>query len=190
MQDTKITTRRAFISRCANASLMGAAYTLGINKPANAITVAPRTKTIRCFNIHTRETVIAKFYKDGAYNRAALQQLNFLLRDHRENKSTEMDIKLYEQLWQLQLASGNNTELEIISGYRTLKTNNHLRKKSNGVAVKSYHMRGQAIDLRITNFSTKKLFELALALNAGGVGYYPKSSFIHVDTGPVRHWAQ
>lgn len=190
MQDKIMNTRRSFITRCATASLIGAGSTLGFNQPTWANSVKPNTKIIRCFNIHTRETLTVAFYKNGYHDSVALHQLNTLLRDHRENKTTIMDVKLFEQLWQLQQSLGKNTEFRVISGYRTPKTNNNLRKKSNGVALKSYHMKGQAIDISVNNASTSKLHKLALALNAGGVGYYPKSGFIHLDTGPIRHWEQ
>lgn len=190
MQDTNINTRRSFLTRCATASLIGASSTIGISQRILASTTTSKTKTIRCFNIHTRETLTVEFYKNGDYDSVALHQLNTLLRDHRENKTTTMDVNLFEQLWELQQILGKNTEFRVISGYRTPKTNNNLRKKSNGVALKSYHMRGQAIDLNVNNASTSKLHKLARAMNAGGVGYYPKAGFIHVDTGPVRHWTQ
>lgn len=190
MQDTNINTRRSFLTRCATASLIGASSSIGISHQVRASTTKSTTKTIRCFNIHTRETLTVAFYKNGDYDNVALQQLNTLLRDHRENKTTTMDVKLFEQMWQLQESLGKNTEFRVISGYRTPKTNNNLRKKSNGVALKSYHMRGQAIDLNVNNASMSKLHKLALAMNAGGVGYYPKAGFIHLDTGPVRRWKQ
>jgi len=190
MQDIQVNTRRSFITRCATASLIGACTSLGFSQAARAKPRTSITKTIRCFNIHTRETLTVAFYKDGEYDNVALHQLNTFLRDHRENKSTTMDIKLFEQLWQLQQSLGKNTEFRVVSGYRTPKTNDDLRKKSNGVALKSYHMLGQAIDISVNNASTSKLHKLALAMNAGGVGYYPNSGFIHLDTGPVRHWKQ
>jgi uncharacterized protein YcbK (DUF882 family) len=190
MQDKQVNHRRSFITRCASVSLVGGCASLGFSEAIVAKSRTSITKSIRCFNIHTRETLTVAFYKNEAYDDVALHQLNTLLRDHRENKTTAMDVKLFEQLWQLQQSLGKNTEFRVVSGYRTPKTNQNLRKKSDGVALKSYHMRGQAIDLSVNNASMSKLHKLALAMNAGGVGYYPKAGFIHLDTGPVRHWKQ
>lgn len=94
-----------------------------------------------------------------------------------------MDKLLFDQLCQIQLLLGTQAEVHIVSGYRSPATNKQLRSKSKGVAKKSYHMSGQAIDFRLDGVSLKKIREAAISLQAGGVGYYPKSQFIHIDTG-------
>ena len=137
---------------------------------------------------HTGERLTVDYYQHGGYDRDALAQLNTLLRDHRQNKATEMDPALFDQLWQIQYALRDNSSIEIISGFRTTKTNNMLRSKSSGVAKNSYHPKGQAIDFRLPNVDTKRVHSVAMQLQNGGVGYYPKSNFIHIDSGPVRAW--
>ncbi|EEX66577.1 lipoprotein putative [Vibrio metoecus] len=99
-----------------------------------------------------------------------------------------MDKVLFDQLSEIQFLLGTQAEVHIVSGYRSPATNKQLRSKSKGVAKKSYHMSGQAIDFRLDGVSLKKIREAAISLQAGGVGYYPKSRFIHIDTGPVRQW--
>ena len=91
-------------------------------------------------------------------------------------------------LYGIQHKSGNTGVIEIISGYRSPKTNSRLRSKSNGVAKKSLHMKGKALDIRLTDLRTKDLCDVAISLRQGGVGYYAKSDFIHIDTGRVRTW--
>ncbi|EEX41507.1 lipoprotein putative [Vibrio furnissii CIP 102972] len=99
-----------------------------------------------------------------------------------------MDKKLFDQISRIQAVLGTEAEVQIISGYRSPATNEMLRGKSSGVAKKSFHMLGQAIDFRLDGVSLKQIHEAALSLKAGGVGYYPKSQFVHIDTGPVRQW--
>jgi uncharacterized protein YcbK (DUF882 family) len=100
-----------------------------------------------------------------------------------------MDRALLEMLYQLQQSTGVEGEFEIISAYRSPKTNTMLRSKSGGVAKRSLHMQGKAIDVRLCGCDLKTLRDSAITLQAGGVGYYPKSNFIHVDTGRFRYWS-
>lgn len=91
-------------------------------------------------------------------------------------------------LWEIQQVSGNNNAYEVISAYRSPETNKLLRKNSSGVARKSQHVLGKAIDVRLSGLETEKLRDIALELKLGGVGYYQRSNFVHVDTGRVRRW--
>ncbi|TFT88994.1 DUF882 domain-containing protein, partial [Proteus mirabilis] len=93
-----------------------------------------------------------------------------------------------DQIYLLQVMLNNNKAVELISGYRSLATNNHLRQHTSGVAKKSYHTRGQAMDFRLVGTDLSKVRQVALRMKAGGVGYYPRSNFVHIDTGPVRSW--
>ena len=99
-----------------------------------------------------------------------------------------MDTKLFDQMYLLQQTTGVNGSFQIISAYRSPATNEKLRAKSNGVAKRSLHMQGRAIDIRLPGCDLKNLRNAALDLKAGGVGYYAKSNFIHIDTGRVRRW--
>ncbi len=188
---TQNPSRRAFLKSAANAALATAAVAAtGSEALAGALTAPPRIiKSLKLFNTHTRETLEVVYCRDGIYDQAALSKLNVLLRDHRENESILMDRGLFDQMWTLQQRCGGDEVFEIISGYRSPATNNKLRKNSSGVAKESYHIKGRAIDIRLRGTKLSKLHREALALNAGGVGYYPGSDFIHLDTGKPRNWS-
>jgi len=140
------------------------------------------------YNIHTRERSQGNYWIDGLYQEDTLDSFSNLLRDHRQNQAAPMDKRLYELLYQLNKTLNVSEEFHVISGYRSPKTNQMLANKSNAVATKSYHMRGMAIDIAIPNVKLSHLRDAAISLKLGGVGYYPKSGFIHVDTGRVRLW--
>ncbi|WP_172562264.1 DUF882 domain-containing protein [Vibrio furnissii] len=139
-------------------------------------------------NLHTGETLETCYFNGQRYVRSELQRLNHICRDFRQNEVHQMDKKLFDQISRIQAVLGTEAEVQIISGYRSPATNEILRGKSSGVAKKSFHMLGQAIDFRLDGVSLKQIHEAALSLKAGGVGYYPKSQFVHIDTGPVRQW--
>lgn len=139
-------------------------------------------------NTHTGETFSGVYRVGNKYLPDAFDKMNAVLRDFRTGDVFPMDPRLMDILYVLQNMAGTNQPYEIISGYRSPKTNTMLRNTSSGVAKKSYHMTGQAIDIRLPNFNTAQLEKLAISLKAGGVGYYSKSNFVHVDTGPVRNW--
>jgi uncharacterized protein YcbK (DUF882 family) len=128
------------------------------------------------------------YFEGGGYVPEALHRLNRLLRDHRTGDVSAIDPQLFDQLHALAQCAGCTPRYEIISGYRSSATNEKLRKASTGVATRSLHMDGRALDVRLTGCDTAKLRDLALALQRGGVGYYRKSDFVHVDTGRVRSW--
>ena len=137
---------------------------------------------------HTEERLRVAFRNRQGYIQPALQRMDWLLRDFRTGESTRMDPRLYDMLHALSLACGGDT-FEIISGYRSPVTNSMLRKTGGGgVAKRSLHMDGKAMDVRLVGVDTARLRDAALALGAGGVGYYPESDFLHIDTGPVRSW--
>ena len=128
------------------------------------------------------------YWSDGQHRATALERLNEVLRDHRTDDVHPIDPRLLDSLYELRARLGTADPIHVISGYRSPKTNAALRKRSNGVARKSYHMKGMAIDLRMPGIGTGSLRKTAQAIRAGGVGYYSKSRFIHLDTGPVRYW--
>ncbi|NQF22274.1 DUF882 domain-containing protein, partial [Enterobacter hormaechei] len=117
-----------------------------------------------------------------------LARLNHFFRDFRANKIKAIDPGLFDQLFRLQGLLGTSRPVQLISGYRSIDTNNELRAHSRGVAKKSYHTKGQAMDFHIEGVSLANIRKAALSMRAGGVGYYPSSNFVHIDTGPVRHW--
>lgn len=144
-------------------------------------------RRLKLYNTHTRERIDIPYARDGKLIRANLAELNRFLRDHYDGSVRSMDPRLIDTLYRLQRGIGGR-ELSIISAYRSPSTNAMLRRRSRGVAKNSYHVRGQATDLRAEGVSTRRLRNVAKALRRGGVGYYPRSRFIHVDSGPVRYW--
>jgi len=153
---------------------------------ASAHAATDRTLAFR--HTHTDEKLDALYRNRRGYVEPALQRLNWLFRDFRTGEATHMDPKLYDILHTLSVTCGGGT-FEIISGYRSAKTNTMLRRTGGGgVAKRSLHMDGKAIDIRLVGCDTARLRDAALALGAGGVGYYPESDFLHIDTGPVRSW--
>ena len=118
----------------------------------------------------------------------ALAEIEYFLRDHRTGQMAPMDTRLLDILHGLKRETGGQGRFEIISGYRSPKTNAMLASQSNGVAKRSLHMQGRALDVRLRGTDTDRLRSAARGLQLGGVGYYPASDFIHVDTGRVRFW--
>ncbi|MBU3825712.1 MAG: DUF882 domain-containing protein [Candidatus Oceanisphaera merdipullorum] len=155
--------------------------------PALASRSAPVRK-LSLHSINTGEQVTASFWEEGRYLKEGLNTLNRVMRDYRAGEQSEIDPKLFDQLYLLQHRLGKAGEIQVISGYRSPNTNAMLRRRSRGVAKKSYHMTGQAIDLRIPGVSLAQVRQAALNMKVGGVGYYPSSNFVHLDTGPVRSW--
>lgn len=175
--------RRDFL-KFAGSGLVVAACAPGI---AHA-SYPDKRRVLAMNNLHTGETLETCYFNGQRYVRSELQRLNHICRDFRQNEVHPMDKKLFDQITRIQAALGTDAEVQIISGYRSPTTNAMLRNKSSGVAKKSFHMLGQAIDFRLEGISLKQVHEAALSLKAGGVGYYPKSQFVHIDTGPVRQW--
>lgn len=139
-------------------------------------------------HMHTGERLQTAYYANGSYLPAALERIDWLLRDFRTGDSHRIDPRLLDILHAVCADCGGGGEFEIISGYRSPKTNAQLRASSNGVARRSLHLEGRAIDVRLCGSSTARLRDAAVALGRGGVGYYPGSDFVHLDTGRVRQW--
>lgn len=147
---------------------------------------APRQLSL--VNLHTSEKLQVRYFENGAYVPAALARLNSVLRDHRSGETGDIDPKLFDQLHALAECARCEPHYQIISGYRSPASNAQLRAKSKGVARHSLHMEGRAIDVRLSGTACSKLRDYALGMQAGGVGYYAKSNFVHLDTGRVRSW--
>ncbi len=156
-----------------------------------ALAAVPNLKSVRALsfhNLHTDEKLQVTYWKDGNYDRAAWGQINHILRDHYSGETYPMNPRLMDLLYDLQRKVNNDKPVEIISGYRSPKTNRMLANASDGVAKRSYHMQGMAMDIRMNGTSLPKIHNAALAMNRGGVGYYPDSQFVHIDVGPIRRW--
>ena len=155
---------------------------------ASVASVAGRDRELSFYNTHTGEKLAATYWSDGNYLDDGIEEISWLLRDHRAGIANSMDPKLLDLLYQLQTKVDRSGEFHVISGYRSPGTNDMLSKRSNGVAKRSYHMLGQAIDVRLPGFDTRQLKKAAIALKGGGVGYYSSSDFVHLDVGRVRYW--
>ncbi|MEJ4043370.1 YcbK family protein [Erwinia sp. SLM-02] len=153
---------------------------------ASLSTSRPRVLTLS--NLNTGESLKTEFFNGKKYDKDELVRLNHFFRDYRANKIKNIDPHLFDQLFRLQTMLDTRKPVQLISGYRSLATNNSLRSHSRGVAKHSYHTLGQAMDFHIEGIALSNVRKAALALRAGGVGYYPSSNFVHIDTGPVRHW--
>ncbi len=183
MQDMAVANRRRFLT--AGAGLIGAAM---LPKAALAIPMKGERK-LSFYNTHTSETLKTVYWADGRYVPEGLRDANKILRDWRTGDITSMDPELLDLLTHVRSVTGAEAKpIHIISGYRSPKTNAMLREHSNGVAKKSLHQLGKAIDIRIPGVDLGYLRKAALSLKEGGVGYYPAQDFVHVDTGRVRFW--
>ena len=148
--------------------------------------LAPSRK-ICFYNTHTAERLTIK-HRPGQRLTEICTKLDYFLRDFRTGDIHRIDPALLDSLYAIASLSGREALFDVISGYRSAKTNRMLQKNSTGVAKKSFHLQGRAIDVRFRGLATLKLRELAMATHNGGVGFYPKSGFVHLDTGRRRSW--
>ena len=169
---------------------LGAAA-LAITSPLRgALAALPQAgvRTLGLVSTHTDETISATYWRNGVYDKGALKDINYLLRDFRTGDVATIDPNLLDLLVELHRRAGSRKPFHVISGYRSPKTNALLASASDGVAKRSLHMDGKAIDIRLHDVALSDLRQTALGMKAGGVGYYKKSDFVHVDTGRVRQW--
>ncbi len=145
-------------------------------------------RTLSLINVNTNEALTVTYWSNGTYRRDALDQLNHFLRDSQNNQQTEMDPLLFDVLWHTMNLTGYHGEVEVLSAYRSPTTNAWLASMSRGVARDSQHMNGNAMDIRFPKVPVFKIRQAARSLQMGGVGFYPRSGFVHLDTGPVRYW--
>jgi uncharacterized protein YcbK (DUF882 family) len=145
-------------------------------------------RSLSFYNLHTSESIKTVYWQGGDYLAPSLAEINRVLRDHRSGEKHQIDPKLLDLLCDLRLRLDTTEPFQIISGYRSPGTNAMLHAKSDGVATRSLHMDGKAVDIRIPKRSLSVVRNTALAMKAGGVGYYPSSDFVHVDVGRVRSW--
>lgn len=145
-------------------------------------------RTLKFFHTHTGQNLEVTYYQNGLYLLEPMEELRNFLADWRNGEKIAIDPKLMDILWKIQQVTGNSGTFEVISAYRSPSTNRHLRSKSKGVARNSQHVLGKAIDVRLRGLDTDKLRDVALELKLGGVGFYAKNDFVHVDTARVRRW--
>lgn len=139
-------------------------------------------------NPHTGDKLNLTYFEKGRYLTDALNEISFLLRDYRTDDVHPIDPELLDQLHDLKQMLGLHQPFDVICGYRSPLTNAKLHAENTGVANNSFHMHGRAVDIRIERFDLRRIHNAALAMHRGGVGYYPESNFIHLDTGTFRTW--
>ena len=156
--------------------------------PRRVLAGSAGNRALSFSHLHTGERLTVEYFNGGAYVGDALSEVNHLLRDFRTGEVSVIDPELLNLLAGLSDLTGSKQPFQVISGYRSSTTNQALRTRSKGVAAGSLHMTGKAIDIRLADVALDKLRDAACSLRCGGVGYYPESQFIHVDTGRVRTW--
>jgi uncharacterized protein YcbK (DUF882 family) len=174
--------RRQFLGRA-----MAMAPFLLLSSPS-ALLASFEEKALSFYHTHTLKELSLVYFRNGHYLPKALTKINNFLKDFRTGDIHPIDPLLLDLLHDLRQTAGTKESFEVISGYRSPQTNTLLRGSSRGVASHSLHMCGKAIDIRLPSFNTDRLHRIAMAFQRGGVGYYPQSDFVHVDTGHVRAW--
>ncbi|MDZ3836569.1 MAG: DUF882 domain-containing protein [Rhodospirillales bacterium] len=145
-------------------------------------------RSLSFLHLHTGETLKTVYYADGRYLPSALKQINHLLRDYQANEVKPVSPDLLDLLFALDRHLGTGAPFEVLSAYRSAETNAMLSRKSRGVAKHSMHIEAKAVDIRIPGVKTSSIAQVARALESGGVGYYPRRNFVHIDVGDVRTW--
>lgn len=177
--------RRQFLRRgiaaLAAVSLPRLTYAAGTGE-------SPPERMLAFYNTHTGERLKITYWEQGQYIGEALGQIDHVLRDHLANETKEIAPKLLDLLCVIRSRLDSREPFHVISGYRSNRTNEYLRAHTSGVAENSLHTVGQAIDIRLPGRPLNTLRKVALDLKGGGVGFYPKSDFVHVDIGGVRYW--
>lgn len=179
--------RRRFLQGSVGTLIAGANLT---PKPVWAARRKPEVvvKKLDLYNYHTGERLKTVYWEQGHYVSEAIGEINHVLRDRRTDEEINMDPKLLDLLFDIAQKVNARHAFHVVSAYRSPKTNARLRERRKGVAKNSQHMYGKAADFYIPGRQLSSIRKAAMSLRRGGVGYYPRSNFIHVDTGPVRSW--
>lgn len=155
---------------------------------AEVVNTALTERSLALFNPNTKESFNGIYWCDGDCVASAKENINHIMRDVRTDNAKEIDIRLLDTLFAIATKLQPQEPFSVISGYRSPETNALLRKRGSGAAKNSYHIKGQAVDIRLKGYRTSALRRAAAELKIGGVGYYPRRRFIHIDVGPVRYW--
>ena len=179
-------TKRNFLLGLYGVALLPATsiygYTPGLLRNAGDI------RTIRLKNNKTSEQLDAVYWIEGSYISEVLKEINYFMRDWRQNKQISYDVANIDIMSATQALLDTDEYMQLLSGYRTQKTNKMLSVGNRGVARNSYHIKGMAADLRMNSRSVAQIAKAAEACKSGGVGRYPNSGFVHIDCGPLRKW--
>jgi len=150
--------------------------------------IAPEEKFLSLYNPYTKENYDGIYWRNGDYVTEALKNINYLMRDTRADAIKQIDKDLLDLIFSISIKLKPQKPLHVICGYRTSKTNALLLKRNKSAAKNSYHIKGQAVDIRLPGLRTSVLRQAAYELGQGGIGYYPRRRFVHIDVGPVRYW--
>jgi uncharacterized protein YcbK (DUF882 family) len=148
-----------------------------------------RERSLSLYNPNTKESLDAIYWSDGSYVERALSGINYIMRDRWTGEVKPIDTRLLDLLYAIRIELKIQKPFHVISGYRSPKTNSLMRKSGKGAAKNSFHMLAKAADVRLSGCRLAMLRRTAVNLKAGGVGYYPRSRFVHIDVGPVRYWS-
>ena len=151
--------------------------------------IPSEAKSLSLYNPRTKESFIGIYWHDGKYLTNALKNIDQLMRDTRTDDISPIDPHLLDLIYLISIKLKSKDPVQVISGYRSQKTNDLLLKRDKSVAKNSYHLKGQAADIRIPGIKSSALRRAAYELKKGGVGYYPRHRFVHIDVGPVRYWS-
>ena len=177
--------RRRFLKIGAQAAISGLF-------PISAVASINRSLTpkrrLSFYNTHTDERLEVCYYTQGRYQPSSLRKINYIFRDHYSGEIKPIHKDLIDFFYSISKTIGHGVQFHIVSGYRSPETNAMLRRKTRAVAKNSLHMRGKAADIRVPGYDTRRLKHICMKMRVGGVGYYPGSDFVHVDTGKVRCW--
>lgn len=177
--------RRRFFKGLACGSLLTMGSPKIVQAAFSSFTIH---KTLSLEHHHTGENITLTYYESGHYIPGALEEISYFMRDYHNDQMHSFDASLLDQLYDVKLLLGTNKPFHIVSAYRSPGTNANLRRHSHGVAKHSLHMEGRAVDIRMEGVSAKTIRNAALSLGRGGVGFYPSSNFVHLDTGELRTW--
>ena len=188
MKSMKRVTRRNFLV-VAGATTIGAIAAPSFPMPAIALPVAPYKRSLACRNLRTGDKLDIVYWADGQYLAEASREIARVLRDGRTDEVHTIDHRLVDLMARLRHTLRSSEPIQVVCGYRSPETNAMLQETTEGVASNSLHMEGEAVDLRVIDRPLRYVRKVAVGLKAGGVGYYPRSNFVHVDVGPVRQWS-
>ncbi|RMD49400.1 MAG: DUF882 domain-containing protein [Alphaproteobacteria bacterium] len=189
MSDSSSTlTRRGFVSAAMAAALTAVPAAPIYARTPGFLRGAGDIRRLHMYSARTGEFIDIIYWIDGEYVTEALREINYFMRDWRENAVIAMNPRNFDTLAAVHRLVDTREPYLLLSGYRTPRTNAMLRRRSRGVAKNSYHIKGMASDIRLKSRSIDQIYRAALACRAGGVGYYRRSQFVHMDCGPVRTW--
>lgn len=185
---TRKPTKSSVVSRRSILKVAVGATTLLASEPAFAGLTRDRDRSLHMINPHTGESFRDVYWSQGSYIERSLSRINWLMRDYHVDEVEGIDPGLVDLLHAVARRIEAKSPLEILSGFRTVETNERLQEEGYAAAPHSMHLVAKAADIRAPGVLLPHLYRAALSLRRGGVGYYPHGDFVHVDTGPLRRW--